>query len=95
MGFFGMATFVLIIIMTIRTTIRVYKHLRNKYIRNLVFGLLLGLITYYTHGILNNFLDTDNAASLFWAYTLFIVLIDINHKELDEMVVTKTSQSQG
>jgi hypothetical protein len=39
--------------------------------------VILGLITYYIHGILNNFLDTDKASAPFWGYTAIIVALDI------------------
>jgi len=41
--------------------------------------LLLGLITYYLHGLLNNFLDTDKASVLFWGYTAALVAINVYH----------------
>jgi hypothetical protein len=36
-------------------------------------------VTYYLHGALNNFLDTDKAAVPFWAFTLILVLFDLKH----------------
>jgi hypothetical protein len=46
----------------------------------LSLALLLGLTTYYLHGLLNNFLDTDKASALFWGFTAAIVAIDIYHR---------------
>ncbi len=40
---------------------------------------LVGLLTYYIHGLLNNFLDTDKAAVPFWGFTAIIVAMDIFH----------------
>ena len=40
-------------------------------------GILLGLISYFTHGILNNFLDTDKLAVPVWAFVAMIVSLDI------------------
>lgn len=41
--------------------------------RNLAVGLLVGLVTYITHGLLNNFLDMDKLAILFWTAIAFFV----------------------
>jgi hypothetical protein len=47
--------------------------------RQLVMVVILGLVTYYLHGALNNFLDTDKAAVPFWAFTLILVLFDLKY----------------
>lgn len=52
------------------------KSLEKKY-RNLVFGVLMGLITYFIHGCLNNFLDTDKASIPVWSFMAIIVAIDL------------------
>lgn len=38
-----------------------------------VLGLLLGLITYFVHGFLNNFLDSDKIAIPVWGFVAIIV----------------------
>ena len=42
-------------------------------------AVFLGLVTYYLHGALNNFLDLDKASVPFWAFTAMIVVLDIKH----------------
>jgi hypothetical protein len=42
------------------------------------------LITYYTHGVLNNYLDTDKASIPFWGFTAMIVAIDIYYSRGEE-----------
>jgi hypothetical protein len=42
---------------------------------------LLGLMTYYIHGIMNNFLDTDKLSVPFWGFTAIIVAIDIQTRK--------------
>ena len=50
-----------------------------------VLAALIGLITYYVHGLMNNFLDTDKASAPFWGFTAMIVAIDIyTRKQLSE-----------
>lgn len=41
--------------------------------------IMLGLITYYVHGLMNNFLDTDKASVPFWGFTAMLVAMDLYH----------------
>jgi O-antigen ligase len=79
-GVLGMLTFVAIVITVIVTALRVYKRAQNRQIKILVLSFLLGLMTYYVHGLLNNFLDTDKASVPFWAFTAIILALDIYHR---------------
>jgi hypothetical protein len=38
---------------------------------------LLGLITYYFHGTMNDFLDTDKASVPFWGFIAILVALDL------------------
>lgn len=76
-GFMGLITFLIIIIITIYTAIHAYSKTSDKRLKTLLMGALLGLITYYIHGIMNNFLDTDKLSVPFWGFTAIIVAIDI------------------
>jgi O-antigen ligase len=80
-GVLGSVSFLAIIIITIGTGIRNWNRVKDRKIRILSLALLLGLITYYLHGIMNNFLDTDKASAIFWAFTAAIVAIDVYHRE--------------
>ena len=80
-GIPGTISFLAIIIFTIITGVRNWTRVQNRKVRILSLSLLLGLITYYLHGFLNNFLDTDKASAVFWAFTAAIVAIDVYHRE--------------
>ena len=80
-GVLGTISFLAIVIYTIITGVRHWTRVRDRNIRILSISLLLGLITYYLHGLLNNFLDTDKASALFWAFTAAIVAIDVYHRD--------------
>lgn len=41
--------------------------------KELVLMAILGLITYMTHGLLNNFLDMDKASAPFWGFAALLV----------------------
>lgn len=78
-GLFGSLSFILIIITTIYTAVMLYFKLDDKQLKLTVLMLLLGLITYFIHGMLNNFLDTDKASAPFWGFIAAIVAIDAHH----------------
>jgi putative inorganic carbon (hco3(-)) transporter len=79
-GFLGTLTYVLIIIMTIIRGIKVYYRSKDHNLKIIIISLLMGLITYYIHGFLNNFLNTDKASVPFWGFTAIIVAIDLFHE---------------
>ncbi len=79
-GFLGTLTFLAIIVLTIVTGIKVYYRAEDKSMKILVISLLMGLITYYIHGFLNDFLNTDKASVPFWGFTAIIVAVDLFHE---------------
>jgi O-antigen ligase len=80
-GFLGTITFLGIVITTVITGMRNWRGKADRQTRILSLSLLLGLVTYYLHGLLNNFLDTDKASALFWGYTAAMVAIDLYHRD--------------
>ena len=60
---------------------QLYYTLEKGDLKNLVFFSLLALTTYFAHGFLNNFLDTDKLAVPFWGFISIIVAVDIYHKK--------------
>jgi putative inorganic carbon (HCO3(-)) transporter len=90
-GILGFLTFSIIVALVIITAIKLFYVLHDRELKMLVLCLLLGLITYFAHGILNNYLDTDKASIPVWGFISIIVSIDIYHrnagkkeKELEE-----------
>jgi len=83
-GVFGLLSILLVIGTTIYTGLRVYYTAAKRSIRILALALLVGLVSYYLHGILNNFLDTDKISALFWGFTAMLVAMDVYHKDLKE-----------
>jgi putative inorganic carbon (hco3(-)) transporter len=79
-GIPGTLTFLAILIATVYTALNIYYRSENKEIRMLSLCLLLGLITYFIHGLLNNFLDTDKASVPFWGFIAMIVALDVYHE---------------
>lgn len=83
-GVFGLLSLLLVIGTSIYTGIRVCYTARRKSIRIMALAALIGLVSYYFHGLLNNFLDTDKISVLFWGYTAMLVAMDIYHRKTPE-----------
>jgi len=76
-GFLGLIAFLVLIVTVMYTAIHAYSRTNDKRLKTIVMSALLGLITYYIHGSMNNFLDTDKLSVPFWGFTAIIVAVDI------------------
>jgi len=83
-GVFGLLSLLAIAISAIYTAFKVYWKSKDKKVKLLTFIALLSLITYYTHGFLNNFLDSDKASVAVWGFMAMLVAIDVYHLRKDE-----------
>lgn len=81
-GLPGMTIMIILVILCLYTGFKVYFS-SEPYTqeRVLSLALTLGLMTYYIHGTLNNFLDTDKASALVWGYTAMLVAMDVKRKK--------------
>jgi O-antigen ligase len=78
-GLLGMLTFGFLVTVVLYRGIRLYYQIDDPEMKILLMGVLLGLITYVTHGVLNNYLDTDKASVPFFGFIAIIVAIDLYH----------------
>jgi O-antigen ligase len=62
---------------TFATGVRVYRTARDKTVANTALAFTLSMLTYYVHGVFNNFLDTDKLSVPFWGFTAVIVALDL------------------
>ena len=83
-GVFGMLTMLLIFIYSIYTGLMVYKKVKDKELKIISLSVVIGLISYYLHGFLNNFLDSDKASVPVWGFIAILVAIDIYHNNNEE-----------
>jgi putative inorganic carbon (hco3(-)) transporter len=88
-GLLGLLTTLAVFISIVVTGLRVYHKSTGKEAKALTLMFLLGLITYFVHGVLNNFLDQDKAAVPFWAFVAAIVAIDIYHQKQSDKAATQ------
>jgi putative inorganic carbon (hco3(-)) transporter len=84
-GLIGLLSVLAIVFTVGFTAVRLYKRSKNTEVRLLCMIYFLGLVTYFIHGTLNNFLDTDKCSIPFWSFTAVIVALDIYHKDTPEI----------
>jgi O-antigen ligase len=93
-GILGMMTVIFLVITIFVYGFNTYVALQkvNKVQARFVLGILLGLLTYFVHAFLNNFLDSDKIAVPVWGFVAIIVANGLQLKankernaELNEM----------
>lgn len=76
-GLFG-ALLVLILLYGISDlAFRLFFSIASTDLKIMVASAYLGLMTYFIHGVLNNYLDTDKASVPFWGFIAILVAIDL------------------
>ena len=56
---------------------KLHRRLEDQDQARLAMGIFLGLMTYFVHGVLNNYLDTDKASALFWGFFALLLVWDL------------------
>lgn len=83
-GLVGSLIVVILVITTVYTGLMTYKRAKNKKAKVLVLGATLAFISYFFHGILNNFLDTEKLAIPVWSCVALIVTIDLYYADKED-----------
>ena len=73
----GALLVVVVFMSTFATGVRVYRTAEDKTEANMALAFTLSLLTYYVHGVFNNFLDTDKLSVPFWGFTAVVAALDI------------------
>ena len=79
-GLIGALLEVVLVLAVMFLGYRLTYTVKDKSLRVLVICLTMGMSTYFVHGFLNNFLDTDKASVPFWGFLAMLVCIDLYHK---------------
>lgn len=88
-GLLGMLIMIALVVSFFLTGLRVYRQAESREVKLLSLITLLGLMTYFIHGILNNFLDTDKASVPIWAMIAMLVALDLYHRKKGKEVEVK------
>ncbi|MCB0762493.1 MAG: O-antigen ligase family protein [Flavobacteriales bacterium] len=80
-GIPGSLIVLVLVLYTCFFSFRLYHEVHDREIKILVMTTFMGLFTYFVHGTLNNYLDTDKASIPFWGFLAVLVAVDIFHKK--------------
>ena len=80
-GVLGMVLMLALLVVVFNMGFRVVYAATDRTQRILALILLLGLTTYFVHGVLNNFLDTDKLSIPFWGFIAGLVALDLKQKK--------------
>ena len=83
-GFMGTILMLTFVITVVYTGLKAYRKAKNKKAKYLVLGTTLAFFSYFVHGFLNNFLDTDKLAIPVWSCAALIVIIDVYYASQEE-----------
>ncbi len=76
-GFVGLMLFLSLILKVFQSAISIYYRNLDWHTSILTLSLICALLTYFIHGIFNNFLDTDKASIPVWATMSMIISLEI------------------
>lgn len=85
-GVIGLLTTLVLFFTFIAILMRVYYQPATREIKMLALAVLLGMLTYFFHGLLNNFLDQDKIAVIFWAMMGMALALDLCNKQIHHPV---------
>lgn len=77
MGFPGLLITLAIVALIFYKGITLYIRYPEGEYRTLILSLVLALVTYFVHGFLNNYLDTDKAAVPVWGAVAAIIALEL------------------
>ena len=66
---------------------KMYYETQDPNVRLLILGLFLGMLTYFVHGFLNNFLDTDKLSLPYWSFLAALISLDVYHRKNKQVTV--------
>jgi O-antigen ligase len=78
-GVLGMLLMLALIAVSSATAVRLYRRMPSGADKRILTAAFIGLITYYVHGSLNNFLDLDKASVPFWGFTAMVVILSLKY----------------
>lgn len=80
-GLLGMISMLIVVATIFYSGIRLYINLEDPQLKMIIIACILGLFTYFAHGILNNYLDTDKASVPVWGFAALIVATEYRMKK--------------
>ena len=83
-GIIGSLSFVAIVLCSLFVGLRII-YTGNRNAKWLATVITLGLITYFAHGFLNNYLDTDKLSVPFWGFLAMLTALDLYERDTKDI----------
>ena len=81
-GFIGLGSLLVVLLLFVSTGMRFIYSTQNKEHKILATCLLLGLSTYYVHGFLNNYSDSDKVGVMIWGFMAGLVALELQENKV-------------
>jgi len=78
-GWVGFALYCTFVLLAVYQGFVVFFKARKAEVRLLALAVLLGLVTYFVHGLLNNYSDFDKIAVPLWSFSAILMALKIHH----------------
>lgn len=83
-GILGLLSILILVGVIFYKGIFLYTQLDDRELKIILASVIVGLSTYFIHGVLNNYLDTDKASIPVWGFAAIIVAIDMHYKKISK-----------
>lgn len=83
-GWIGLCSFLAILYFVFQRGLFLVYHGRNVEVKLMSAAILLGLVTYLSHGLLNSYSEQDKIAVLFWGFIAMITALDLYHQQNED-----------
>ena len=83
-GFMGTILVLALVVSVVYAGMKAYGRAKNKKAKVLALGATLAFFSYFVHGFLNNFLDTEKLAVPVWSCAALIVVLDLYYSRQEQ-----------
>jgi len=87
MGIPGFALWITMVLITMGTAFKIIYKTNSRQVKITAMMVLLGLVTYYFHALLNNYSQYDKIAVPLWTFMAVIVALDIFYLKKESAIV--------
>lgn len=92
-GLIGMLSWLVVFLITIYKGMQLFYYSHSEKTRTIALAVVLGLITYYVHGVLNSYIDYDKVAVPLWGFCAILVALEVMEKKGAKTLQNETSKT--
>lgn len=83
-GWIGAVSVLVLVALIFYHGVSLYIRYPEGETKTMILAMILALVTYFTHGILNNYLDTDKSAVPVWGVVAILIALEIQLNEQEK-----------